>query len=743
MSSTPRPFEMPTDASSHRQRWWGGLLTLALITFAFHGLALFDGKILDDFWHQKGLREHGWSFSELMRTLIIAPADFLQTWWQTKPVAWHYFRPFFILCMKTVFLVLGRGDPMALHAFSLGLHFVSVILVWRLCLRLTGDATWSLIGGLLFAIYPHSTVTVSWPSSQNVVLQTTLLLTAMFAYVRASGLDVSPFGVAAAGPMARGPLAVFFLFWLLAIITRENAILMPAIFLSLDLAFGGIRHAWSRKGLYVVMGAIGIAFMAWREAMHIPGLPDVYCRRPDGNWGEYLPWLVAKFVHYICSSIWIAPMSIGPTGRYNPWSEVPGDCWLMVGIVAAMSILYWRAARTARGWWIWPVWIVLSIVPVAAVVATPHSGYMCGVGWAICAAVACTTAARRESRFLSRLTGAFTIVLTLGAAFLTPVNRLQWTGISAAEKYLPSWVMVSPPSHDVRDVFFLNMPFVNIYCKPNLVDRLGPWFEDVNVHVLTWAPAPLAMDRPTVIEQVDDHSFTVGVQGQAYYSRLVGRFALEAFRGKETFQSGQEFDGKHFRVRILDANAEGVWKLLFTFPRPLADARYCFYAASAQCGAARFRFAAPGSSIKPIPDLAMPINDPIELETAIGEFRAGLRRAAAAVFATAALGDEVSSASAAEALRYVARPMAVALCSPIQFIFDKPDLSQDDVAAAWRWWSTTVDEQYVAEIWQRRRDFDDLLYLRYEVDWDRQIAGRFLHSDLYLSGPPFAGPRGW
>jgi hypothetical protein len=559
-SALPIRTRLPGPATS-RPEWVRGLLLITFITFAVHGLALFDGKVLDDFWHQRGLHKHGWSFSELQRTLILAPAEFLHTWWQTKPVAWHYFRPFFILCMKTVFLLIGNGDPMALHAFSLLLHYASAIMVWRLCRRLTADPTWSLVGGLLFTIYPHSSVTVSWPSAQNVVLQTTLLLGAMFAYLRASRLDISSFGFLQGlegPPLARGPLMVFFAFWLLAIMTRENAILMPAIFLSLDLAFGGWRHAWSRKWLYILMGAIGIAFVTWREAMHIPGLPEVYCRRPDGNWGEYLPWLAAKFLHYICTSIWIAPMSIGPTGRYNPWSEMPRDCWL----------IYLRAARSARGWWIWPAWIVLSIVPVAAVIATPHSGYMGGVGWAICAALACATAARRESPFVARLTGTTTIVLTLGAAFLTPVNRLQWTGISAAEKFLPSWVMVSPPSRDVRDVFFINLPFVNIYCKPNLVDRLGPWFEDVSVHGLTWAPAPLAMDRPTVVEQFDDHSFTVSVQGQAYFSRLVGRFAMEAFRGKATFKTGQEFETPGFRVRILDADEEGVWKrdTVFTWP---------------------------------------------------------------------------------------------------------------------------------------------------------------------------------
>src|SRR5258706_12089715 len=110
-----KPMQVEIPAAVHSSSRWsyliGGAAVLIILTFATHGLALFDGKVLDDFAHQKGLHERGWSFGELMHTLRIEPATFLHTWWQTKPVIWHYFRPFFILCMKFVFIVLGCGDP--------------------------------------------------------------------------------------------------------------------------------------------------------------------------------------------------------------------------------------------------------------------------------------------------------------------------------------------------------------------------------------------------------------------------------------------------------------------------------------------------------------------------------------------------------------------------------------------------------------------------------------------------------
>jgi hypothetical protein len=57
------------------------------------------------------------------------------------------------------------------------------------------------------------------------------------------------------------------------------------------------------------------------------------------------------------------------------------------------------------------------------------------------------------------------------------------------------------------------------------------------------------------------------------------------------------------------------------------------------------------------------------------------------------------------------------------------------------WWSTHVHQQTLDEIWHHRHDFDDLLYLAYEIDFDRHIARLIVHTDLYMTGPPFPGPR--
>ncbi|HKQ46838.1 MAG TPA: hypothetical protein VJZ71_02075 [Phycisphaerae bacterium] len=753
VSVAPTP-DIHTPSRRKRPHTIGRALLLVAITLAAHGLALFDGVVLDDFWHQKGLREHGWSFSELLRTLNIAPVDFLETWWQTKDVCWHYLRPFFIVCMKTVYF-LGGQNPVALHAFSILLHTISGLLVWQLCRKLTRNEPWSLIGGLMFVIYPHSIISVAWPSSLNCVIQTTLLLGTILCYLRASQLDV---GLRLADrdhddpamsipPVARRPLAFAAIFWLLAIFTRENAILLPAILASFEVAFGSWRRLWARRRLYVVAGVVVAAFMAWREWMQIHPLPDVYCRRPDGDNLEYAGWLAAKFLHYVCVSIWPAPMTIGPTGRFNPWSTVPGDCLLMLSIIAAIGTVYALVTRRARGWWIWPLWIGLSVLPVTAVIATPHSGYMCGVGFGVGMALTGACLQAVSQKWLVRTAGGLIVLLILGMAFMSPVNRLQWVATYSAERHLPSWVMVSPPPREARDVFFINMPFVNIYCKPNLVARLGPWFEDTTVHVLTYAPQPHALDRrtslatgvdetrlTTIVEQMDDRRFTVAIQGQPYFSRLLGRFLLEAFRGKGTFLQGQDFAGKAFDVKIVEADVEGVWKMMFTFPRPLNDPSYCFYLTSVDCGAARLRFRTTGQQLADVPSS-------LNLIEAGAQLDAGHASAAMPLFG-AVLSNEVEPAGkASESLFPVVQYMARATGAPVQSILDRPQLSREDWQRLRDWWQTSIDDQQLRELWLHRHDFDDLTYLRSEFDWDRYLASFIFNSDLYMTGPPYDGPR--
>lgn len=736
-----------------------GLLAAVLVV---HIWCLWDGTVLDDYWHQKGLREHGWSLNELMHTLEIEPAKFVHLWWQNVTVRWEYARPLFILCMKFCYVLIGGNDPMPLHAFSVLLHFASTVMVWRLAWRLTGHRVWSFLGGVLFAIYPHAVITVAWPSSQNVVLQNALGLGALLAYLNASRLVTWPPAWGKdrrqesastdhpAEPMCRRWLAVMWVCWIAALLSRENALLLPGIFVAFELAFGGWQRIWARKWTFVALAAVGLLFVLWRVSVVTQGMPDVYIRRPAGDWAEYGPWLVAKLLHYLVTSVWLAPMTVGPTGRYNPWVSVPGDCWLMIATLAVIGGGYWLTTRHMRGWWIWPLWIVLAVLPVLPVIATPHSGYMSGVGFAVGLALAATFERTASPKLVRRLGGIAAIFFVISTGVLSMFSRWQWTGTIATERYVHAWVAASPPPRDVRDVFFINLPFINVYVKPGLVQRLGPWFEDVDVSVLAYAPDPVMVEQRSVVEQLDANRFSLEIEGQPYFGRLLGRFLLEGFGGREQFATGEVIHGKKFDVEIARADAEGVWKLLFTFPKPLTDPSYCFYATTPDVAAGRLRFLSGEAlaalremrrELPPADEQKPQMIDEATVRQAIRDLAAGRAAAAELLFEAARDDSSPLGSEAADALLLVGQPIARALAAPEQRLIDDGDLSPSDAVAMRAFWRARVDNAVVSAFWLKRHDFDAFIHAREELPHARMWARALVRSDLYLTGPPFDAPR--
>ncbi|MBI5864762.1 MAG: hypothetical protein HZB38_09685 [Planctomycetes bacterium] len=771
---------IPMPAQPHRTETgltrWVTILLLAAAVLLGHAWCLRDGTVLDDWQHQKHLRESGWSLDELQRSLTIQPADWVHHWWQTREMRWEYARPLFILTMKTIYHALGGDDPFWLHAYSLLLHFLCVLMTWRLAFRLMADRFWSAVAGLSMAVYPHAVMTVQWSSSQNCVQQTVLTLAALLCYIRASQISIAPSASLqsnlASPQIRRGWFALTAAFWLLGLLTKENALLLPPIAIAFDLAFGGWRRVRARFVPYVSFAVLGIAFLAWRAKVITLGMPDVYIRRPDGDWGAYLGFCAAKLLHYLTTAIWPAPMMIGPTGRYDPWSETPGTCFAMLAIVSVLGLGYFIAARRMRGWWIWPLWILLAVLPVTPVIATAHSGYLAGVGFTI--ALVLGPAARRntnsETRASVRARWALSPAIAIGSLLatmgLTALNRWQWSGMIAAERLLPAWVAADPPATAVKDVYLINAPFVNIYAKPQLDRLLGKSFESSRLHVLAYAPQPVLIEQRVTVEQLSPNSFAVSIEGQPWFSRLLGRFLLEAFRGPGPLPRGLHVETGAFEVDVAEADDAGVRRLVFSFPALLDDPRYCFYLTTADCGAAKIRFHGGEPTSRPLRTL------PPELLPTRPDAAAALRirvdggdaSAMDALLEGRRTGVPEVAAACESASREVLATVARSLGSRVQPLLLGPHVEPDPLApppriagppaavlpptideAGWEqienWWRSEVTAEQLKMVWTRRGEFEYLVKDREEVPHARQWAALAIRSDLYLTGRPFPGPR--
>ena len=596
------------------------VLGLALIgaTAAAHGWSLGDGLFLDDHWHRLQYESDAWSFRFLLDATTIEPERFVHMWWQDRPVSWHYIRPFSILFAKIVYHCTG-GSVKSLHAASILLHLAGAFLVHHLCLRLTRRRFWSLVGALLFVVYSHSVYAVSWLAAQNVVLMTTLMLAALLCYARASGLNLYAGRVADGGSVSalissrprvpRMAISIFLgvlVLWCMAIGSRENAVVFPVFAVAFDLAFGGWRHLRARWGAYLVFFIIAAAFMWWRLVHTHHPMPDFYFRRPDGP--AWLLWAIVKLMHYLTAAVWLSPLMFGPTLRRNPLTEVPADCLLMFTILAIMGIGYYLACRRARGYWIWPLWLLLAVLPVVPVMATPHSGYLPGVGFAV--AMILGPALRNEVKPVSigRWSAPVAIWFLIATITYVPIYRTMWSSVLAAERLTIARVAASPPDPEVTDLFFINLPFVNVYAKLHLGElweqrtpdpRPSP-ASDLRCHVLTYSSNVLRMEQACRIRQLDAHQFSLAIpEGRPFFSGAMGRFLIEAMCTSGPPREGDGFDRPFFNVEIVRADDDGVRELVFRFHEPLASSKYCFYMTTPEHGALRLYFRRPEEASAP------------------------------------------------------------------------------------------------------------------------------------------------
>ncbi len=622
-----------------------GVVVIAALAFAAHGWSLGDGLFLDDHWHQIKLRQARWSFSDLLTSSTIEPARFVHAWWQDKPIRWDYSRPVTMAWMKGV-QALGGGGVAAQHLAGIGWHACCCVLLYCLCFKLTRRWFWSLFAAVVFVIYPHNVCAVGWLASQNAVIQTALTLAAVLCYVRASGLTLhqgaagfSPRGVSkgnsanydqkfahanTCGSLRKSAFAVVLVLFACGLFARENAVVFPALAIAFDLAFGGRAHLRARWKSHAILLGLAGAFAIWRINFFENHIPSAYLRRPE-DWSCLL-WYLAKLLHYVVCVVWQAPLLIGPMGYKNPFVESTADCALMAVVVVVFGGGYFLACRRLRAYWIWPVWILLAVLPVVPFFATPHMAYMAGVAFAI-ALVLKPASARSRSAPVSTAVAAGMLLLSVMAF---AVYRICWRGVLAAEQYTIAQMTANPKPPPDSDVFLINLPLANVYLPLNL-ERLnqqvgpdppyiswGPTADGPRTHVLTYAPHLLVGPElnqqagpdppyPTQgaaglsprgipntglanIEQIDAHSFVLSIENERYFSGLLGRLLTEDMRQAGRFRQGEIVRGELFDAEILEADDGGVSRIKFTFAQPLGSERYRFYVITEDCPGAEVKF---------------------------------------------------------------------------------------------------------------------------------------------------------
>jgi len=131
----------------------------------------------------------------------------------------NYYRPMMTLGYLACYWIFG---PLAygFHLASLLLHALIVCLLFTLTERLTGDRVWALSAAALFALHPVHVESVAW-----IAAVTDLELTFFYLITFSLFLGVAREG----GKRSEGTLAAMLVAFILALLSKEQAMTLPAL----------------------------------------------------------------------------------------------------------------------------------------------------------------------------------------------------------------------------------------------------------------------------------------------------------------------------------------------------------------------------------------------------------------------------------------------------------------------------------------------------------------------------------
>ncbi|MFQ5806911.1 MAG: hypothetical protein ACE5I3_10720 [Phycisphaerae bacterium] len=696
---------MPTPARQPRLRVFKPrnrradlLATVGLfaVVFITHAGSLDDGLFFDDYWHRATLRELGWGFNDLIEsaTFDLRPGSRLaDLWWQEQPLQWRYARPVAMLFMKFELLLSG-GNPVGVHVCGLTWHALTTVLVYLLATWAIGHRGWAFLAGALFAFQPHSVFGVSWIAARNALLGGFFFLAAIYVYASASAMRNND---TAALPIGR--LLAALVLWGLALLSRETAIIFPLLAPVLDLTSGGKRLFVRRLPAYAAIGLLAGAYLYWRLLVFpVASPPNIYFTAPSGP--TYPLWAAGKLLHMLFALVFQTPLFLGLATAGAPASSQVGVYGVMAILVAGVALWYVLASRGVRARWFWPVWAGAAFVPVIPVFVMPHFAYLPAAAFAVMIGV-----------MLYRLRGWWRPIVTTLVIAATlwsfGIYRYLWRGIVRSEQLIYADIRTNtPPPKRGAKLFFVNLPVAGIYAVVAMREAWG--LDELEGYVLTFAPHPLMMRHPCVVEQIGDRELTVSTEPPGYFSGLSGRMLRDGMRPDSALRAGTVVKGELFDTAVVAGDEDGITKLKFTFHRPLDSDDFYFYVSSPERPAYRLRFDPPIASID---------------------------EAAATLFQRARAEDRDVRIAAREEIARLTRPLAIQTASPIQADLRDPQLAADEaldrVEACWRSvgasqllrQSAAWNKEHAPAIRQRARYF--------QID---DFARRIIRSDLFLTG---------
>jgi hypothetical protein len=499
--------------------WLGALALLVAVAFAAAPAVPRAAFVPDDYRYLSLLREIDAGVPGALARSTIVENRWDQDWWIPDGTYVRFFRPLVVASYALDRALCGESA----RGFVIGnvvLHALVTLLVWG-CLRAllgAGAAAW--LGALVFAVQSCHAEQLCYVAGRTDTLAALLVFAALFVFLRGGGArTVAPI-------------------YLLAMLVKEYAVLLPLFFLLADRCFPGReRGQRSRAVLYAACAFAALAFLA---ARHLAlgeagsgGRPFPYFHLPERP--GFAAHVAACGLQYAVSLVAGLPCAVflADVGELRAnletlferapglgWLAGSAGAWLAVGAAGTVALLAF-GLRERRGRF-FVAWFVVLLVPMLPLYSTGRYLYLPGFGWCGLLALAGAALARRALPLavvfwvLALLPQAAQCRMILGFAPLRPpavtlaetiAQRLRDSGLDLASG-APIWVVDLPVTWieiqflaPILNVELAGAPPVRLLCKGPIEPGSGlAEVTRVDPHTVELGRAPAALHQTTAVD---------------------------------------------------------------------------------------------------------------------------------------------------------------------------------------------------------------------------------------------------
>lgn len=323
---------------------WRILPAVAALAVAVFANALGNGFVWDD---NELIVDN-----PVVHSLADVPAFFTGDFWSqsSQPSARGYYRPVVLLSYAVDHSLWGL-HPFGFHLTNILLHALAAVLVCVLVVQLAGKPEAGFIAGLLFAVHPVHTESVTFVSGRTDVLAAIFVLLALCLYLAERERETFSF---------RLPLAL--LLFGTGLFSKEVAAVLPVLLLAIEIAKPAAMPARKKLLLHAPFWLVLIGYLILRFGLlHIR--PDIQGKLSFSEMVLTMPAVALDYFRLlVLPTNQCADYAVAVQRAVSP-ENLAALAVLSAGtILAAFSVL----KRRLSGFFV--IWILLCLLPVLQII---------------------------------------------------------------------------------------------------------------------------------------------------------------------------------------------------------------------------------------------------------------------------------------------------------------------------------------------------------------------------------------